>query len=88
MFMLPFGLLIPDLLINFAWQIFAPTPATVLMRYYKENPLGSEDSYNALNMVATSPTNTTNVVMKGNGSSVNRVNPDVSDERDAVTNYC
>jgi hypothetical protein len=80
MIMLPFGLLIPDLLINFGWQIFAPSPATILMRYYKENPLAAEES--PLDNTSTINT-TTNVVIKGTAassstSSLNRVIPDVS----------
>jgi hypothetical protein len=75
MFMLPFGLLIPDLLINFAWQIFAPSPSIILMRHYKDNPQ-SEVTYNALSQSSFQTINTTNVVMKnGGGTNISKVNP-------------
>jgi len=35
---LPFILLVPDMLVNFAWRTFFPSPADVLMRYYKLHP--------------------------------------------------
>jgi hypothetical protein len=50
------------------------------MRYYKENPLVVEDSFN-VSFANTTINTTTNVVMKGTASSssnINRVNPDVS----------
>lgn len=50
------------------------------MRYYKENPLVVEDSFN-VSFGNTTINTTTNVVMKGTASSssnINRVNPDVS----------
>lgn len=50
------------------------------MRYYKENPLVVEDSFN-VSFGNTTINTTTNVVMKGTASSssnINRVNPDVN----------
>lgn len=54
MIVLPFALLIPDLLVNFLWQIYFPSPATVLMRYYKENPQINENE-TLMTSVVTKP---------------------------------